>query len=329
MEKRKAAKEAAEELLQFIKESPDCFHAVEAQARRLRAEGFEELFEEEAWDLKEGGRYFVTRNQSSLIAFKIPKWDFAGFHIMASHSDSPSFKIKENPEMESEGWYGKLNVEKYGGMLCAPWFDRPLVRIRSTGGPHRAGDRRAPGARGPGSAHDSELGHPHESGGDEGYKYNIQKDMLPIYAGGEGKGTFLKIVAESAGASPEDVLGHDLFLYSRTPGTIWGAEEEFVSGPRLDDLQCAFSSLKGFLAGSHPDCVQVHAVFDNEEVGSCTRQGADSTLLYDVLSRISSSAGKDGQAFQQAISSSFMISADNAHAVHPNQGDKADPVTGR
>ena len=117
MEKRKAAKEAAEELLQFIKESPDCFHAVEAQARRLRAEGFEELFEEEAWDLKEGGRYFVTRNQSSLIAFKIPKWDFAGFHIMASHSDSPSFKIKENPEMESEGWYGKLNVEKYGGKL--------------------------------------------------------------------------------------------------------------------------------------------------------------------------------------------------------------------
>ena len=160
----------------------------------------------------------------------------------------------------------------------------------------------------------------------EGYKYNIQKDMLPIYAGGEGKGTFLKIVAESAEVGPEDVLGHDLFLYSRTPGTIWGAEEEFVSGPRLDDLQCAFSSLKGFLAGSHPDCVQVHAVFDNEEVGSCTRQGADSTLLYDVLSRISSSAGKDGQAFQQAISSSFMISADNAHAVHPNQGDKADPV---
>ena len=326
MEKRKAAKEAAEELLQFIKESPDCFHAVEAQARRLRAEGFEELFEEEAWDLKEGGRYFVTRNQSSLIAFKIPKWDFAGFHIIASHSDSPSFKIKENPEMESEGWYGKLNVEKYGGMLCAPWFDRPL----SVSG--RLAVRTEQGI-------DVRLVHVDRDllmipslaihmnrAVNEGYKYNIQKDMLPIYAGGEGKGTFLKIVAESAGVSPEDILGHDLFLYNRTPGTIWGAEEEFVSGPRLDDLQCAFSSLKGFLAGSHPDCVQVHAVFDNEEVGSCTRQGADSTLLYDVLSRISSSAGKDGQAFQQAISSSFMISADNAHAVHPNQGDKADPV---
>ncbi len=326
MEIKEQARETAKELLQFIRESPDCFHATKAQARRLQDAGFEELFEEETWQLREGGRYFVTRNQSSLIAFQVGKRNFKNFHIMVSHSDSPSFKIKENPEMEAEGWYGKLNVEKYGGMLCAPWFDRPL----SASGRVAVRTKKGIEARLVNVDRDllmiPSLAIHMNRAVNDGYKYNPQKDMLPIYAGGEGKGTFLEIVAESAGVNCGDILGHDLFLYNRTPGTIWGAKEEFVSSPRLDDLQCAFASLKGFLAASHPDSVQVHAVFDNEEVGSCTRQGADSTFLNDVLSRINSGMGREEEALLRALSSSFMISADNAHAVHPNQGDKADPV---
>ena len=326
MDTEKMARETTKELLQFIGESPDCFHAAEAQARRLRAEGFTELCEAEPWDLKEGGRYFVTRNQSSLIAFKIGRKDFKSFHIIASHSDSPTFKIKENPELEAEGWYGRLNVEKYGGMLCAPWFDRPLsVSGRLAVRTERGIEMRLVNADRDLLMIPSLAIHMNRSVND-GYKYSIQKDMIPMYAGGEGKGTFMELVAESAGVSQEDVLGHDLFLYSRMPGTIWGAREEFVSSPRLDDLQCAFASLKGFLRGSHPESISVHAVFDNEEVGSCTRQGADSTFLEDVLGRINSGLGRSRQELLQALASSFMISADNAHAVHPNQGEKADPV---
>ena len=322
----KQAREMSGELLAFIKESPTCFHAVKAQADRLRAEGFEELFEEDSWSLAEGGRYFVTRGQSSLIAFQLHRKDFKGFRIMASHSDSPSFKIKENPEMEAEGWYGKLNVEKYGGILCAPWFDRPL----SAAGRLAVRTEEGVAVRLVNIDRDlllipSLAIHMNREVND-GYKYNVQKDMLPVYAGRENKGSFMEIVAECAGVRKEDILGHDLFLYNRTPGVIWGAGEEFVSSPRLDDLQCAFASLKGFLAGAHSDSVPIHAVFDNEEVGSCTRQGADSTFLADVLSRINRGAGRDSEAYLRALASSFMISADNAHAVHPNQGDKADPV---
>ena len=197
MDTEKMARETTKELLQFIGESPDCFHAAEAQARRLRAEGFTELCEAEPWDLKEGGRYFVTRNQSSLIAFKIGRKDFKSFHIIASHSDSPTFKIKENPELEAEGWYGRLNVEKYGGMLCAPWFDRPLsVSGRLAVRTERGIEMRLVNADRDLLMIPSLAIHMNRSVND-GYKYSIQKDMIPMYAGGEGKGTFMELVAES------------------------------------------------------------------------------------------------------------------------------------
>ena len=265
-------KKNAKKLLKFIEKSPTAFQAVAEMTKRLEKEGFEELKEEKHWKLKQGGNYYVTRNHSAIIAFSIPEKPVWKFHIMASHSDSPSLKIKENPEIEVENAYIKLNVERYGGMILSPWFDRPLFSDK------------------------------------------------------EGKGRFMETVAEAADVKTEDILGHDLFLYDRTPGALWGINEEFVSAPRLDDLQCAFSSLEGFLQGERKESIAVHCVLDNEEVGSSTRQGAASTFLKDTLMRINMGLGRTQEEYYMALADSFMISADNAHALHPNHTDKTDPV---
>ena len=268
----------------------------------------------------------MTRNDSALIAFAIPEEEAKGYRIMASHSDSPTFKIKENPEMEAEGRYVKLNVERYGGMICAPWFDRPLSvagRVVVKEGEEIVSklvdvDRDLLMIPNLAIHMNREV--------NDGYKFNAQKDMLPLYGMSSAKGTFLKTVAEAAGVKEEEILGHDLFLYNRQEGTVWGAEEAFVSSARLDDLQCAFSSLKGFLAGKKEKYIAVHCVLDNEEVGSGTKQGAASTFLRDVLVRINSGLGQDQEDYLRRLAGSFMVSADNAHAVHPNYGEKADPV---
>ena len=215
-----------EQLLAFIEKSPDCFHAVAAMKEELAANGFKELKENEKWQVTRGGRYFVTRNESALIAFTIPEQDMRGMRILATHSDSPSFKIKENPEMEAEGHYIKLNVEKYGGMLCAPWFDRPL----SVAGRVVVKDEEKGGMRSVLVNLDRDLVmipslaiHMNREVND-GYKYNAQKDMLPLYGDIQAKGCFMKQVAEAAGVKEEEILGHDLFLYNRQKGCIWGAE---------------------------------------------------------------------------------------------------------
>lgn len=319
-------RETAEELLAFIQKSPTCFHAVAAMKEILEAEGYGELREEDRWNLEKGGKYYVTRNDSALIAFAIPEEEAKGYRIMASHSDSPTFKIKENPEMEAEGRYVKLNVERYGGMICAPWFDRPLSvagRVVVKEGEEIVSklvdvDRDLLMIPNLAIHMNREV--------NDGYKFNAQKDMLPLYGMSSAKGTFLQTVAEAAGVKEEEILGHDLFLYNRQEGTVWGAEEAFVSSARLDDLQCAFSSLKGFLAGKKEKYIAVHCVLDNEEVGSGTKQGAASTFLRDVLVRINSGLGQDQEDYLRRLAGSFMVSADNAHAVHPNYGEKADPV---
>ncbi len=315
-----------EELFKFIESSPSCYHAVENMRQELNAQGYEQLLEGNAWELKVGGKYYVIRNGSSILAFRIPRADFTGFQIMASHSDSPCFKIKENPEMEAEGHYVKLNVEKYGGMLCAPWFDRPL----SVAGRVivREGDKivmklvnvdrdfvMIPNL----AIHmNREV--------NDGVKYNAQKDMLPLFGDETSKGTFMEQIAQAAKVAREDILGNDLFLYNRMKGSIWGANQEFISIGKLDDLQCAFSSLKGFLAAKDGDSIPVHCVFDNEEVGSSTKQGAASTFLLDTLVRINECLGRTMSQYRQALASSFMLSADNAHGVHPNYGEKACPT---
>lgn len=316
------------ELLQFLDESPSAFHAVSNMSRMLEQAGFVRLLEGNPWELSEGGSYYVTRNDSALIAFKLPKKDFVGFQMMASHSDSPTFKIKANAEMEIEKKYVKLNVEKYGGMILSPWLDRPL----SVAG--RVVVRTAEGIASKLVCVDRDLMiipnlaiHMNREVND-GYKFNAQKDMLPLFcgAGEDVAGSFLRLIAQEAGVEPEDILDTDLFLYGREKGTLLGLNEEFICSARLDDLQCAFASLKGLLAAEPKDSVAVHCVMDNEEVGSGTKQGAASTFLKDVLHRINAACGRSEEDYLRALASSFMVSADNAHAVHPNQADKADPT---
>ena len=318
--------QTAKELIQFIEKSPTCFQAVETMKEILEQEGYSELKERDKWNLEKGGHYFVTRNDSALIAFAIPQEGLKGFRIMASHSDSPSFKIKDNPEMAVENKYVKLNVERYGGMLCAPWFDRPLsvagrvvVKENDTFVTKLVDVDRdllmIPNL----AIHMSRQAN-------EGYQYSAQKDMLPLYGEIAAKDTFMETIAQAAGVKAEDILGHDLFLYNRQKGCIWGAQEEFLSIGRLDDLQCAFASLKGFLGGEKKEYAALHCVLDNEEVGSSTKQGAASTFLYDVLVRIVRGLGMDYEDYLRALADSFMISADNGHALHPNYTEKADPV---
>ena len=314
------------QLFKFIENSPSCFHAIKTITEELKNEGFVEIKEKDTWQIEQGKKYYVTRNLSSVIAFKIPQNDFKSFNIVASHSDSPTFKIKENAEIEVKNKYVKLNTEKYGGMICSTWFDRPL----SIAGRILVKENNAV------KTHlvniDKDLViipnlaiHMNREVND-GYKYNAQIDMLPLYGDNSSKGSLMKTIAKEVNVEEESILGTDLFLYNRMNGTKIGSNEEYISSPRLDDLECAFTSLSAFLSENTSNSASVYCVFDNEEVGSGTKQGADSTFLYDVLRRINISLGKTEEDYYRLISSSFMVSADNAHALHPNYTDKSDPT---
>ena len=313
------------ELLRFIQEHPSVYHVIEGQRRILLEAGYEQLLESQHWTLREGGKYFLTRNHSALIAFQVPKKRFRGFMLMASHSDSPALKVKENPEITVGGLYKKLNVELYGGALLAPWLDRPL----SVAG--RLLVRTSEGVRMQLVNVDRDLLlipslaiHMNRSVND-GYAYKVQRDLLPLYGAAEAP-DLTALVAETAGISPESVIGHDLFVYNRQAPSIWGADREFMSSPRLDDLQCAFSSLCGFLESAPEESLPVHVVFDNEEIGSSTRQGAASPFLEDTLRRITAALGLTFGEYLEKLPQSFLLSADNAHGMHPNYADKCDPV---
>ena len=317
--------ETVKGLFEFIEESPSQFHVVANERQRFLDAGFVELSEAKEWKLELGKNYLVTRNGSSILAFRMPKAEYKSFMIMASHSDSPSFRIKEMPEMK-EGHYVKLNTEKYGGMLMAPWFDRPL----SIAG--RAIVKSKNGIETKLVNLDKDLCmlpslaiHMNREAND-GYKYNAQKDMLPLVSMDEDF-NLKKLVAESLSVKEDEILGSDLFLYNREPGKVWGAKDEFISIRRLDDLQCSYSSMMGLLdAKNSESAVQIHVTFDNEEVGSGTKQGADSTFLYDALVRINEAMGGNNSTLLTAIANSFMVSADNAHALHPNYPEKSDPT---
>lgn len=324
------------ELIDFIDRSPSCFHAVANMAEELETAGFTCLQEGKKWELKVGQGYYVTRNGSALIAFRIPRKEFAGYQIMASHSDSPVFKIKHNAEIQVDKKYMKLNVEKYGGMLCAPWLDRPL----SVAGRVVVRTRNGVETRLVNIDRDllviPNLAIHMNRSVNEGYEWNAQRDMLPLFAecgkdmNGAGepecKGRLLALIAAEAGVKAEEILDTDLYLYNRMKGTVLGLNQEFIASARLDDLQCAFASLKGFLAAEPGKSAAVHCVLDNEEVGSTTKQGAASTFLKDVLRRINAGMGRSEEEYLTALNASFMVSADNAHSVHPNHADKTDPT---
>ena len=333
--------EMTKDLKKFLDESPVGLYAAANIRGMLLENGYTECQEGSEWQLVSGGRYFVMRNGSAVIAFQIPKEEsWAGFQIAASHLDSPTFRIKSNAEIVVENRYVTLNVEKYGGMLLAPWLDRPLsvagrVLVRTESGIETRLvniDRDLMIIPNVAIHMNREI--------NNGYKWDMKQDLRPLLAGvqapeaavpaadksAEDIGTiFLRLVAEEAGVSPENVLDTDLYLYNREKASVIGLNGEFISSGRLDDLQCAFGTLKGFLAARPEKSIAVYCAFDNEEVGSMTKQGADSSFLRCTLERISTALGRSRGEFMASLSSSFMISADNAHAVHPNHPELEDP----
>lgn len=316
-------KQSSEGLLSFISNSPSRFHAIKNIADTLKANGFSELGEGERWSIAKGGKYFVTRNLSSIIAFKVGGEDIKGFNVIASHSDSPSFRIKPGAEMETLGQYIRLNTEKYGGMLCSTWLDRPL----SAAGRAVVSDSGKLKTRLVNIDKDllliPNVAIHMQRNANDGMSYNPQTDMLPLMGSLSLKDGLMRLTAEAAGVKEDDIVSCDLFLYNRMKGIAWGNDGEFVSAPQLDDLQCAYASLQGFIAGGNPETVSTLCVLDNEEVGSGTKQGADSDFLRVCVNRISEALGRTSA---ELMPSSFMISADNAHAVHPNHPEYADPV---
>ena len=312
-----------EQFLNFAEQSPTAFHAAANFRETLLEKGFRELKETDPWLVDAGGRYFVMRNDSALIAFEVPETGFSSFRIAAAHGDSPAFKLKEIFE-DAGDHYVRLNVERYGGMIMSSWLDRPL----SVAGRLAVREGDGVGVRLVSLDRDAVLipGQPIHFNRDinDGYKYDPQVDLLPLYGDQDAKGGLMEEIAEAAGVRTEDIIGHDLFLYSRERASVWGAGDAFFSCARIDDLECAWAGMTALTESTARDAVNVCAVFDNEEVGSSTRQGADSSFLYDTLTRMGFALGASDGEIRAATAGSFMVSADNAHAVHPNHPEKYD-----
>lgn len=305
-----------EKLIDYLDSAHSVYHAVKGLADQLEAAGYTSLSEGSAWTLEKGGKYYLTRGGSSLIAFRIPRGEALGFSITASHADRPTFKVKENGGLA--GSYTRLAVERYGGMLIAPWLDRPLsvagraVVETESGVESRLVDIDRDLALIPNVAiHMNRQAN-------EGYKWNPATDVLPLLGTRDAAGKFWQEVEKQVGGK---LLGHDLTLYVRQKACLWGIEEEFISAPALDDLQCAHGCTQGFLNSGESGNVPVLCVFDSEEVGSASLQGAASDLLKSTLSRICRALELEERGM---LSHSFLVSADNAHALHPNHPEMAD-----
>lgn len=324
--------DTVQKLFRFLDESPTCYHAAANAKAALTAAGAVELRESEQWKLEKGTLYVVERGDSALMAFRVPEGPFHGFLMAAAHSDSPTFKVRETAEAASAGNTLRLSVEPYGGGVWRGWLDRPLsVAGRVV---IRQGDRLVSRLVNidrdllviPGVAIHMDRSV------NKGAELNPAVDLLPLLGCGKEPGAFRKLIAEAAGVREEHLLSTELFLYPRTKAVQTGLNGEFIVSPRLDDLQCVFGCLEGFLAAKPGGSLPVLAVFNNEEVGSNTRQGADSTFLTDVLERIAHGCGLDSEAWKAAVANSFMVSADNAHAIHPAHPEYADqgefPVLG-
>lgn len=324
----------ARSLMEFLDKSPVNFYAVRTVAERLDSEGFTRLDSRDAWQLKPGGKYYMVKNGTAIFGFTVASEPIAsaGFRIIAAHSDSPCFRVKPNPEMLSDGGVVKLNVEVYGGPILYTWFDRPLslagrVVMRSDDPLHPESklikfDRPL-------------LTIPHlaihfNRSVNEGNRISAQKDMLPVAAivkeAAEKDGLLLRLIAEAAGCSTDDILDFDLSLYDTTPACLVGMNNEFVTSGRLDDLSMVHAAMEALVSAQAGKQTCVMAIFDNEETGSGTKQGAASPILADLLRRITDSFGGTREDFVRAVENSFMVSADNAHAYHPNYGEKYDPT---
>ena len=325
------------DLLEFLDNSPCNFLAVKNLSDKLDATGFEKLDMRDAWDIKTGGRYYVTKNNSAIFAFVAGAGSpEIGYRIICAHSDSPGFRIKPNAEMTCSGNVLKLNTEVYGGPILYTWFDRPLSiagRVILRGASALEPETRLIRFTRP------LLTIPHlaihyNRSVNEGNPLSKQRDMLPVMAilndKSESNGYLLNLVATELGVNTSDILDFDLTLYDTTPASLFGVGNEFISAGRIDDLEmahCAASALIGSLTNpTECTATRVMAIFDNEETGSGTKQGAASPVLKTILQRINQALGGNDETFSRAVASSFMISADNGHAIHPNYESKQDPT---
>lgn len=366
-----------QELLDFINKSKTAFQSAYEIKSILDKNGYMEVKEEDKWDLKKGGKYYITKNDSAVIAFEIGSGEIEkdGFRLIGAHTDSPGFRIKPNPEILAEGHYLKLNTEVYGGPILSTWFDRPLsvagrVTLRSEN-PFKPEvkliDVNKPILIIPNLAIHMNRNI------NEGYSYNKQKDTLPLmtignddynenitsgtqnnielkeeYTENEIKNTktekleneglnivvnklenddyLLKLIGETLKVDYKDILDFDLFLYEYTEGMLIGAHNEFISCGRLDDLWMVFAGLKALINSNEIGATKVLVALDNEEIGSLTAQGANSSILENILERITLGLEKDREDFKRALSNSIMISADLAHGIHPNYAEKCDPT---
>ena len=308
--------EQIEALCDFLDASHSVYHAAVYLAGELEKAGYSRLSEADSWNLVPGGKYYLVRGGTAVMAFRIPEGSPRGFLMSASHSDRPTFKVKENAELC--GAYTRLAVERYGGMLIAPWLDRPLsiagrVLVETENGVEsKLLDIDRDLLLMPNVAI-----HMNRQAND-GYKWNPAVDTLPLLGGKDAKGKLNALLEKEAGGR---ILGHDLYLYVRQKATVWGVEEEYISSAALDDLECAWGCTQGFLNASDSEAIPVLCVFDNEEVGSSSPEGAASDLLEGVLVRICEALELD---LFRLLANSFMVSADNAHALHPNHPELAD-----
>ncbi|BBE31482.1 putative M18 family aminopeptidase 2 [Tepiditoga spiralis] len=324
----------AKELIDFIYESPTAFHAVKNVKNILLNSNFKELKENEKWNLKKEGKYFVTKNDSALIAFIVGTDEIgnSGFKLIGAHTDSPSFRIKPSPEIIVEKTYMKLNTEVYGGPILNTWMDRPLAlagRVTLKSENILNPNTKLININKPIMIIPNLAIHMNRKV-NEGVELNKQKDLLPLLSMVneklEKENYLLNIIAKELEINPEEIIDFDLFLYEYEKGCIMGVNNEFISSPRLDDLAMVHAGIEAIKVAKPTKATNVMVCFDNEEVGSTTKQGANSDMLANILERITIALGGNREDFFRALSNSYIISADNAHAIHPNMPEKHDPT---
>ena len=319
--------QTTKDFLKFVRRAPTAFQAVDEISSLLLENGFQRISFQKIGENKisRGGKYFLSCNQSSLIAFSVPENYQPVFSVMASHSDSPTLKIKDCAERESSGYYVTLDTERYGSTIYSTWFDRPLSLAGRAVVQKKIDGKCFFESQSVYFDRDlmiiPNLAIHMQRKVNEECKYQAHIDLQPLFSTKEKKPSLKAMTADFLNTCEEDIKELELYLINRTEGCIFGAEQEFFAAPRIDNLQCAYATLQGFLAAEEHKNITVYSLFDNEEVGSATKMGAASSFFFETLSKIASDLEFD---LYSAIASSFLISADNAHALHPNHPEVSD-----